>query len=216
MKKIVYSLIFINLFQLFALSISDFSLKYEKNNKYYNFYDDPAILFDIFKQKNTLEDIGIGYSKDYSFTDCFFTVLSREFEKGFIDDFTLNQLEHEFKVKNPNCYYEIYYFEAYSNFSTIRGISIGDDINKVIEKYPESVLYKNNNRYKWEKADCYFETKIKKPKKLSDIGYIVLESANWQYNRSFDVDCPMHYELVFVIKDCKVKSIVMQYVLDAI
>ena len=80
----------------------------------------------------------------------------------------------------------------------------------------EAHYNKNNGKYKWEDSDCYYETKIKNRKKLTDIGYVLIEMANFQYNRSWEKDFPMHYELVFVIKDCKVKSIVMQYVLDAI
>ena len=40
--------------------------------------------------------------------------------------------------------------------------------------------------------------------------------TNWQYNRSFETDWPVHYELVFVIKDFKVKSIEMLCILDAV
>ena len=217
MKKNYIILFFLMILSpLFSLSVGDFTVKYEKNGKLYNFYDDPTKLFQLLGEKNTLDEIGIGYSYHYNFKDCSFNVLSRKFREGIITENEVEYLKREFHVNDIDKYYNIDYFEAFQNFTTIRGVSIGDNIERVLEKYSEAVLYKDNGKYKWEVSDCYYETKIKKTNKLSDIGYVLLESANWQYNRSSETDFPMHYELVFVIKDCKVKSIVMQYVLDAL
>lgn len=215
MKKIIIFLfLLISILPIFAVSITDFSVQY-KNGKYYNFYDNPSFLFELLNEKNNLNEIGIRGSKEYSFESCMFHILSREFLRGRISSDNLYQAENDFLIAQPNHYYSVDYFEAFKNFKTIRNVEIGDDINKVLDKYPEAVLYKNNGKYKWELSDCYHEKKLKKSKNLSEIGYVLLKTANWQYNRSWEMDFVMHYELVFVIKDSKVKSIVMQIVLDA-
>lgn len=213
LKIILFWVCLLNAYQLFSISIADFTVKYQKNEKYYNFYDDPALLFETLNKKNNLDLIKTGDNLEYKFDDCFFTVFSLEFDN--ISQGILYQIQDQYNVINPNHYYCINYFEAYENFSTIRGIAIGDDVKKVLETYPEAVLYKNNGKYKWELSDCYHESKITKTKKISEIGYVLLETAYWQYNRSFEVDWPVHYELVFVIKDSIVKSIVMQCIIDA-
>lgn len=213
-KLIIYFFLLINIISASAVSIADFSVQY-KNGKYFNFYDNPAVLFEVLNEKNTLDEIGIGNSNSYNFKECDINVFSRKFGPEILSKNEIRYLEEDFNVKNPDLYYAINYFEAYKNFSTIRGVTIGDDITKVLEKYPEAVLYKNNRKYKWNVSDCYHVKKIKKSKNLSKIGYVLIETANWQYNRSWEVDEPLHYELVFVIKDSKVKSIVMQCVLDA-
>ena len=212
MKKIIFCIFAFIVSPLFSISISDFSLLY-KNNKYFNLYDNPEILFEVLGVTNSLSTIETGDSKTYEFDNCKFKIFSLEFET--VHEGILYQLETQYNIKNPNHYYSLDYFEVYRDFKTVRGISIGSDIREVLKKYPEAVLYKNNRKYKWEVSDCYWEEKIDNPKKNSDIGYVLLEIANWQYNRSWETDWPMHYELVFIIKDCKVNSIVMQTVLDA-
>ena len=215
LKKIFFLVCILNTYQLFSISIADFTVKYQKNGKYFNFYDDPALLFELLDEQNYLADSYDDDSYDFQFKDCIFTILSHHFEQIQISPGTLKQAENDFGIKNPNHYNKIYRFEALRKFSTIRGVEIGTNIRKVLENYPDAVLYKNNEKYKWEKSDCFHEEKLQKNSKISDIGYVLLEKSNWQYNRVSEVNAPMHYELVFVIKDCKVKSIVMQYVLDA-
>lgn len=215
MKKIaIFIFLLLILLPVFSVSITDFSVQY-KNGKYYNFYDNPSLLFELLNENNDLYEIETGDSKEYKFEDCSFYILSREFSRIKISSGTLYQAENDFHISQPNHYYNVSYFEASKDFKTIRGINIGDEISEVIKKYPEATLYKNNGKYKWELSDCYHEAKIKNSKKMSEIGYVLIETANWQYNRSWEVSAPMHYELVFVIKDCKVKSIVMQYIIDA-
>lgn len=221
MKKLFVFFIFITLvffvyskpnekFLSQSVSIADFSLQYKKNGRYYNYYDNPARLFEILGEEFKFN------STTCKFDSCFFHIRSRNFEVVKIDVGLLRQVEDDFGIKEPNYYYAVDYLEIYKDFKTIREIGIGDDIKDVIKKYPEATLYKNNKKYKWEACDCYSEKKIENTKKLSDIGYVLLETANWQYNRSYEVDLAMHYELVFIIKDNKVKSIVMQFVNDAI
>ncbi len=217
MKK-KFCILFILLFKLslFAISIADFSLQYQKNGRFYNFYDNPSELFDLLGNGEVLDKLKIGDSRDYYFDICSFSVLCREFDEGTVSSGQLYQLEHEFKVKSPKQYYNIMYLEVYKDFKTIRGIGIDDNINDVLEKYPEAKLFKNNRKYKWEESDCYYEEQIDRDSNISDIGYILLSLTNWQYNRSFETDWPVHYELVFVIKDFKVKSIEMLCILDAV
>ena len=141
MKKLFILIFFFGSTTLHSFSVGDFTVKYEKNGNYFNFYDNPDLLFQIINEKNTLENIGTGYSEDYNFKNCSFSVLSREFNPGEVSPGTLHQLQNDFNVKNPNSYYNIRYFEAYKDFSTIRGVGIGDDIKKVLDIYPEAVLY---------------------------------------------------------------------------
>ena len=103
-KGIMFTIVIGFCLSVYSISIADFTVQYAKNGRFYNFYDNPAELFDILGEENTLEEIGIGYSEEYNYEDCFFSILSREFGNGTvsISPGTLDQIEREFLVKNPS------------------------------------------------------------------------------------------------------------------
>lgn len=117
MKKIFICLFLTFLrMSVYSISIADFTVQYEKNGKFYNFYDNPSILFDLLGEENKLETLPMDDDDEYKFDSCFFSVFSRKFRSGWFSSNHLYYYEHVIGLKNPNHYYGVNYFEANKDF----------------------------------------------------------------------------------------------------